>query len=160
MLKSIKISLKDTLIYGLGNIAVKIVGLILIPLYTDPKFFTTDEFGILGVLEISALVLTAAMASALPQSLTRWFWDKDYKDNQKGIFFMAISTQTIVTVLFCLLLIPLSGTLSQLIFSKTDWSGVISLVILASGIQAVNNIINTPDETAVEINAVHNNKPL
>jgi O-antigen/teichoic acid export membrane protein len=143
MLKSIKISLKDTFIYGLGNIAVKVVGLILIPWTTNPKYFSIDEFGILGVLEISALVLTASMASALPQSLTRWFWDKEYKDNQKGIFFMTLSAQLIVSLTFCLLLVPLSGTLSSLIFSKTDWSRVITLVILASGIQAINNIINT-----------------
>ena len=39
MLKSIKISLKDTIIYGMGNIAVKVVGLILIPIFTNQKFF-------------------------------------------------------------------------------------------------------------------------
>ena len=122
MLKSIKISLKDTLIYGFGNIAVKVVGFLLIPIYTDPKYFSIDEFGILGILEISALVLTASMASGLPQSLTRWFWDKEHKKNQKGIFFMSLSTQTVVAILFCLLLIPLSGTLSELIFSKPDCS--------------------------------------
>ncbi len=143
MLKSIKISLKDTIIYGLGNIAVKIVGLLLIPVYTNQKFFSTDEFGVLGILEISALVLTSMLASGLPQSLTRWFWDKDHRDNQKGIFFMALSTQVSITAIFCLVLIPLSGSLSVLIFSKTDWANVITLVILASGIQSVNNIINT-----------------
>jgi O-antigen/teichoic acid export membrane protein len=143
MLKSIKISLKDTIVYGLGNIAVKIVGVILIPIYTDPKFFSTDQFGVLGILEISALVLTALLASGLPQSLTRWFWDKDHKDNQKGIFFMSLTTQVIVSLLFCLALIPLSGTLSVLIFSKPDWAKVITLVILASGIQSINNVINT-----------------
>ena len=143
MLKSIKISLKDTIVYGLGNIAVKIVGLILIPLYTDPKFFSTDQFGVLGILEISALVLTSMLASGLPQSLTRWFWDKDHKDNQKGIFFMSLSTQLFVSSLFCLVLIPLSGSLSVLIFSKPDWSKIITLVILASGIQSINNVINT-----------------
>jgi len=143
MLKSIKISLKDTLIYGLGNVAVKLVGLLLIPVFTDAKYFPIDQFGVYGILEISALVLTAVMASALPQSLTRWFWDKDYKENQKGIFFMSFTTQVIVSFLFCLLLIPLSGRLSVFIFSKPDWSRVISLVILASAIQAMNNIVNT-----------------
>ena len=143
MLKSIRISLKDTLISGLGNIAVKVVGLILIPLFTDPKFFSIEEFGVLGVLEISGLVLTAALASALPQSFTRWYWDKEHKANQKGIFFMSLTTQLIVSLVFCLVLIPLSGTLSVLIFSKPDWSRVFTLVILASGIQSINNIINT-----------------
>src|SRR5512133_2055649 len=125
MLKSIKTSFKDTIIYGLGNIAVKIVGLILIPLFTDQKNFTTDQFGVLGMLEISALVLTSMLASGLPQSLTRWYWDKEFKNNQKGIFFMSLSTQVIVSLLFCLALIPLSGSISIMIFSKPDWSRVI-----------------------------------
>jgi O-antigen/teichoic acid export membrane protein len=143
MLKSIKISLKDTIIYGLGNVAVKLVGFLLIPLFTDAKYFPIDQFGVYGILEISALVLTAVMASALPQSLTRWFWDKDYKENQKGIFFMSFTTQIIVSFLFCLLLIPLSGKLSLLLFSKPDWSKVISFVVIGSAIQALNNIVNT-----------------
>ena len=143
MLKSIKTSFKDTAIYGFGNVAVKIVGLILIPLYTDPKFFSTDQFGVLGILEISAIVLTSMLASGLPQSLTRWFWDKEYKDNQKGIFFMSLSTQVTVSLLFCLALIPLSGSLSLMLFSKPDWAKVITYVILASAIQSINNVINT-----------------
>src|SRR5512133_2932054 len=143
MLKSIKISLKDTMVYGLGNVAVKVVGLLLIPLFTDQKYFTTDQFGVMGILDISATVLTAMLASGLPQSLTRWFWDKEHKDNQKGIFFMSLSSQIVISLLFCIVLIPLSGHLSMLIFSKTDWSKVIGFVILASAIQSVNNVINT-----------------
>ena len=143
MLKSIKTSFKDTVIYGLGNVAVKLVGLFLIPIYTDQKFFSTEQFGVLTVLEISATVLTAMLASGLPQSLTRWFWDKEYKENQKGIFFMSLSTQLTVSLLFCLVLIPLSGTLSMMLFSKTDLAKVITFVIIASAIQSVNNVINT-----------------
>lgn len=143
MLKSIKISLKDSLIYGLGNIAVKVIGFILIPLYTDPKFFSVDDFGIIGLLDISGLVLTALLASALPQTLTRWFWEKDHARNQKGIFFMTLATQVVVSLVFCILLIPLSGTFSDLLLKKTDWQNVITLVIIASSLQAVNNIVNT-----------------
>ncbi|MCJ7449327.1 MAG: oligosaccharide flippase family protein [Bacteroidales bacterium] len=142
MLNSIRTSVKDTLVYGLGNIAVKVIGLVLIPLYTDPQYFSVDEFGVLGILEISGLVLTAILASGLPQSFTRWFWDKEHVGNQKGIFFMSLSTQLIVSAFFCLLLIPLSGTFSDLLFNTISWSRVITLVILASAIQTINNLIN------------------
>jgi O-antigen/teichoic acid export membrane protein len=143
MLKSIKISLKDTIVYGLGNIAVKIVGLVLIPIFTDPEFFSTDQYGIIGILEIFGIVLTAFLASGLPQSLTRWFWDPEHKDNQKGIFFMSLSTQLAISSLFCLVLIPLSGTLSVLMFSGPIWSKAIIFMILASAIQSINNVVNT-----------------
>jgi O-antigen/teichoic acid export membrane protein len=143
MLKSIKISLKDTFIYGLGNVAVKLVGFLLIPLFTKKEYFSLDDFGIYGLLEISGVILAATMASALPQSFARWFWDKDHKANQKGIFFMSYTTQLIVSILFCLALIPLAGRASVLLFSRPDLSRVISLVIISSAIQSVGNIVNT-----------------
>jgi len=143
MLRSLKISFRDSLVYSLGNIAVKIVGLILIPLYTNPRYFSVDDFGILGVLEISSLLLTAFMASALPQSLTRWYWDKDHRGDQKGLFFMSLAVQLVVSAAFCIGLIPASGFLSELIFSGRELENVIKLVIAASALQSINNIINT-----------------
>jgi O-antigen/teichoic acid export membrane protein len=143
MLSSIKASIKDTFVFGFGNIAVKVVGFILIPLYTNPKYFSVEDFGIIGILDISGLVLISIIASSLPQSLTRWYWDKQHKENQKTIFFMSLFSQIIISVLFCALLIPLSGRLSELMFSETDWTFTITLIIISSSLQAINNIINT-----------------
>ena len=143
MLNSIRVTFKDSLVYGLGNIAVKVIGFILIPLYTDPKYFSLDDFGIIALLDITGLVLISVMASGLPQSLMRWFWDKDYSNNQKGMFFMALTTQLLVSILFCLILFPVTRQLSTVIFSTIDWSNTIRLLILSSALQAINNIINT-----------------
>ncbi len=142
MLNSIKATVKDAVIYGFGNIAIKIVGLILIPLYTDPKFFSIEQFGIIGLLDISGLVLTALLTFSLPHSFFRWYWDKDYRDNQKGLFFMTLVSQIAVSGVLCLLLIPLAGTFSEILFSTTDWSKVISLLILSSAFQVIDNQIN------------------
>lgn len=143
MLKTVQSSVKNGLVYGLGNMAVKIIGFLLIPLYTNPKFFSVDDFGIIGLLDISGQVLIAALASSLPQSLTRWYWDKQHRDNQKSIFFMTLAMQVVISLLFCLLLLPLSSDFSMMIFSKPDWTFSIQLVIISSGLQAINNIINT-----------------
>jgi O-antigen/teichoic acid export membrane protein len=143
MLGSIKVTAKDSIIYGFGNIAVKIVGLVLIPLYTDKKYFSVEEFGIIGMLDISGLLLTALLTFSLPQAFTRWFWDKEYRDNQKGIFFLTLISQVVVATASCLVFIPLSDTFSKILFSTTDWSKVITLLILSSSIQVINNQIST-----------------
>lgn len=144
MLNSVRSSVKNSVVYGIGNIAVKLVGFLLIPLYTDPKFFSIDEFGIIGLLDISGQVLIAALASSLPQSLTRWYWDKEHIENQKSIFFMTLLMQVGIAAFFCLILLPISGHLSGMIFQgRTDWTRAINLVIISSALQAVNNIINT-----------------
>jgi O-antigen/teichoic acid export membrane protein len=143
LLNSIRQTSKDSIVYGLGNIAVKVIGFILIPLYTNPEFFSVDDFGIIAVLDITGLVMISVMASGLPQSLMRWYWDKDYSNNQKGIFFMALMTQLAVSLAFCLLLIPLTRQMSAAIFNNTEWNITLKLVIIASALQALNNIINT-----------------
>jgi O-antigen/teichoic acid export membrane protein len=143
MLNSIRQSTKDSVIYGLGNIAVKVIGFLLIPLYTDPEYFSVDDFGVIAMLDISGLILISVMASGLPQSLMRWYWDKEHANNQKGIFFMAVSFQILTGILFCLLLFPLSHRISGVIFSSSDWTQAIRLLILSSALQAINNLINT-----------------
>ncbi len=142
MLNSIRLSLKNSLVYGLGNIAVKVIGFVLIPLYTDPKYFSVDDFGIIGLLDITGLVIIAVISSSMPQSLIRWYWDKDHRNNQKGIFFMSFTTQILVSILFCCLFLPFSGKISVLVFRDIGWSFALKLVILSSALQAINNIIN------------------
>jgi O-antigen/teichoic acid export membrane protein len=143
MLDSIKLSLKNSLVYGLGNIAVKIIGFLLIPLYTDLKYFTQDDFGVMILLDTSGLVVISIVASIMPQSLIRWYWDKDHANNQKGIFFMSLSTQIVISMIFCVLFFPFSHPISVMLFSSGDWSFAIKLLILASAIQSINNIVNT-----------------
>lgn len=142
MLKAIKQSSKDSLVYGMGNMAVKVVGFILIPLYTNPDFFSVEDFGIITLVDISSLVLISLMASALPQSLVRWYWDKDHSDHRKQIFFMSLSAQIVISLLFIVLLFPLSEQISLLLFKTADWSDVIRIMIVATALQAINNIIN------------------
>lgn len=143
MLKIVKTSLKDSVIYGLGNIAVKVIGFLLIPLYTDPKYFSVDDFGIIALIDISGLILISLMASGLPQSLMRWYWDKEYDGKQKGIFFMSLSNQVIISLAFCIILLPLTGQISTIIFGNAGWSKALKLLIISTAFQSVNNIINT-----------------
>ncbi len=142
MLNSIKASVRDTFIFGFGNVAVKIIGFVLIPLYTNPKYFSVDDFGIIGLLDISGLVLISFLASSFPQSLTRWYWAKEKTGTQKEIFFMSFASQVVISALFCCLLIPFSGQFSNLLFRNVNWSLAITFIILSSALQGINNIIN------------------
>jgi len=141
IVNSLKKTTGDAVVYGFGNIAVKIVGFILLPLYTNPEYFSVNDFGVIAILDITGMVLLAFMASGLTQSLMRWYWDKDHSGNQKGIFFMSLTTQSVISILFCLLLFPFSRQLSTVIFSTAEWNNTIKLLILSSALQAINNII-------------------
>ena len=85
MLENLKNALKSTVIYSIGNLSSKLLGLILIPLYTDK--LTVSEYGILGMLEITAQIFTAVFGMSLYNAFFRWYWDKDYLGKQKSMFF-------------------------------------------------------------------------
>jgi O-antigen/teichoic acid export membrane protein len=143
MLNSLKASIKDSFIFGFGNVAVKVIGLVLLPLYTNTDYFTADDFGRIGMLDISGLVMMSVFTSFLPQSLTRWYWSKDNLLSQKQLFFMTFISQVFMSAMFCILLIPLSDTISGFILKNTDWSLAVTMIILSSALQGVNNIMNS-----------------
>jgi len=117
MLNKIKNILKHSAIYSLGNIATKLIGIVLLPLYT--KHITVSEYGILGILEITIMILTQVFILGQSQAFLRFHDLEGFKEKSKSTLF------TLFIFLFSIgLLLNLIGQnfvpeLSSL-FSKTS----------------------------------------
>ena len=98
MFGDIKQTMKHTVVYGVGNFASKLVGFILIPLYTNEKFFSPADYGMLSLLDVTSQVLVAAMGLAFYAGLVRWYWDKEYAERQKSLFFTIMLMTTVAAV--------------------------------------------------------------
>ena len=85
MLKNLKSAAHNSIIYTIGNISTKIVGVVLIPIYT--KQLTVSDYGILGLCEVTSYALFVLFGYQLFIAFFRWYWDQQYKDDQKSIFF-------------------------------------------------------------------------
>ncbi|MFX0132862.1 MAG: lipopolysaccharide biosynthesis protein [Candidatus Hodarchaeota archaeon] len=85
MLETIKENIKHTAIYGLGNIATKLIGVVLLPLYT--KHITVSEYGILSILEISITIISAVLIFGQAQSYLRFYNLQKFKHKQKSTLF-------------------------------------------------------------------------
>ena len=70
MLDNLKLTVKNSLIYSLGNVSLKITGLILIPIYTNPKYLSVEDYGILGMLEIVAQLVPHCLSFHFSNLLT------------------------------------------------------------------------------------------
>ena len=69
MLEHLKAAIKSSIIYSLGNLTSKLLGIILIPLYTSK--LTLSEYGMLGMLEITVQILTAIIGLSLYSAFFR-----------------------------------------------------------------------------------------
>jgi len=133
MLKDIKTAIKNSMIYGIGNLSSKLVGFILIPMYV--KHLSVSDYGTLSVLEISAQLIIAVFGFALYQGFNRWYWDPEIKDRQKGLFFTSLITLAAITGLMVCSLASLSTQISSFLFHTPKFAGVLRLMICASALQ-------------------------
>ena len=143
MLKDIKNTAKHSIVYAIGNMGVKIVGFLLIPLYTNPEILSTSDYGALAVLEATLQVLVGVLSFAMTGSLARWFWDKTYEAEQKSIFFTSISFLTVVIIPIVFFLSYFSEQLSRTLFESIEYSLLLNLTIITAGFQIINNLVLT-----------------
>ena len=143
MFKDIKQVMKDSVLYGIGNVAVKLVGFILIPLYTDAEYFSTADYGLMGVLEVTSQILIAVMGLSLYSGLIRWYWDAEYRDKQKTIFFTTLLFTILTSLCIGSVLWLNVGELSALLVQQEGYSlggelpYILQLLILTSMLGAV-----------------------
>ncbi len=116
MLSRLKSTAKNSIIYGLGNLSSKLIGLILLPLYTS--VLPVGEFGKLAMLETTAQILVAIFGLSLNSAYFRWYWDEEYEGKQKSLFFT--------------LFVFLAGMASLMVVSLTSSSSALSSLLLDS----------------------------
>jgi O-antigen/teichoic acid export membrane protein len=136
MLKIFKNAAVNSLIYSFGNLSTKFVGLVLIPIYT--KHLTVADYGILGLLEVTSYALFVLFGYQLYYAFFRWYWDKEYKDRQKSLFFTMMAFLAVSSTIVCFALCPASAHFSTMLFGKIDYSYLISLMIISSAFQIVS----------------------
>ncbi len=135
MLPNIKNAVKQTAVYSLGNLSTKLVGLILLPLYTDR--LSVSEYGTLGMLEVSTLFLVQILQFRLYAAYQRWFYDHPGK--QKSILFTALVSLLGINAITFVFLFSFSENLSVLLFSKADHVYVIRLMLGVCVFQIMNS---------------------
>lgn len=140
MQSTIKSAARGTIIYGLANVSVKLIGIILIPIYTNYKYLSKEDFGIMGVMEITSQLVIIVFSLSLYQSLARWYFDPENKDSQKSMHFTVI----VINALFCLfsfgMVYQFSKPISNLLFDTPQYGKLVWIMFAGSSINIVSNV--------------------
>ncbi|MFZ1292133.1 MAG: oligosaccharide flippase family protein [Melioribacteraceae bacterium] len=140
MFAKLKITFKHTLIYSLGNISSKIAGLILLPLYTNTNIFSTEDFGLLVLLEITSQIFVAVFALELGRSVLRWCAEEINIEIQKSIIFTSLIFIILIVISYNIVLSYHVKYFSILLFSNADYANYFNLIFIWSGIVIINQI--------------------
>jgi O-antigen/teichoic acid export membrane protein len=96
MLEKFRTLLANTLIYGLGNYGIKIIGFLLIPLYT--RFLTPTDYGVMALVSMYAQVMFVFMNLGQSFSLFRFYYDHDDEEGRARV----VSAAMWIVILFAL----------------------------------------------------------
>lgn len=141
MLADFRKLFRQSAIYGLGTLSTKLAGFVLIPLYT--RSFTVAEFGILGLLEVSAAVVISVFSFSLYSGFFRWYWDKSTENKKESLFFTLTLFQLLIVAVTYIAALPLLKTISSLIFDTPQYSNLLQLMLISSLIQLLMVMPNT-----------------
>lgn len=134
MLNIVKNTFKHSIIYSFGNVGIKLLGLILIPIYTNPEYLSAQSYGVFALLESIMAILMGILPISMGQSLTRWYWEKDDRTYQKKIFFKTFSFIFLIQILFLIIAMPLGAQISKLVFQTDIYAYSVRLTLLTSSL--------------------------
>lgn len=130
MIRDIKTIGKHSIIYGSGVVLSKLIGFVMIPIYT--RYLTPADYGILELVYRTSGIATILIIMGLQNAVMREY--AGYQDTKQQnevvstglIFLMTMSMAAIITLVGC------AGPLSQLIFNSSENGFYFRLAFFAS----------------------------
>ena len=133
MISSLKRLVKHSAIYGFGSVLNRLIGFILLPLYT--RYLTTVDYGISSLLlttnSVAVIMAKWGMGSALFREVI--YHDRDEEEVESTALFFLLGEG----ILFFGALLLLSGQISRLIFGDDSQTFLLRLTFLTGFLQMV-----------------------
>lgn len=137
MLQNLKNTAKHTIIYSVGNISVKLSGLILMPLYN--KFIPINEYGMLGIVETTTIILISILGMNMYVAMLRWFPSAKNIDEQKSIVSSAFYPIFFLLIISGIILLQFNNQFSELFFDSAEWNVYFIYMVLSVIIAIINS---------------------
>jgi O-antigen/teichoic acid export membrane protein len=123
MLERLKELLRHSAIYGLGSIVARILGVLLLPLYT--RYLSPGDYGLIETLVALSAVLAALVAQGMKSAFFRFYFDSAEEERRllvvRTAFWYVLAAATTVLALG----VALARPISWLLFGTNDHAGLV-----------------------------------
>ncbi len=140
MLNSFKSVAKGTVIYGFANVSIKLLGIILIPIYTNYKYLSKADFGVLGVLDATYQMVIIILGLSLYQSFARWYYDPEHKEAQKSMYFTVIVINALICIMAFTFVFFNASYFSILLFNSDQFAKLIWIMFAGCSVNIISSV--------------------
>ena len=138
MLNKLKYFIKQSAIYSIGNLATKASGVILLPLYTT--YISLAEFGILGIIDVTILILVELINLGQGQALVMLNNSGEFVNEKKRVFFTILSSSFIICLGFIIIGEVFLPYISKIFSEPVRYYYLLRLSLYVIVARVINNI--------------------
>ncbi|MHB8581067.1 MAG: lipopolysaccharide biosynthesis protein [Ignavibacteriaceae bacterium] len=126
---------KSTIWYSLGNLFVRSISFMLLPLYSN--LISTKEFGNYSLLMSVYAIVSVLYQFGLQSAFSKFYIEADSDNNRVKIFSTVINSVMIAGTIFTAIIIIFSGEISSIILGSHNSSGLVRLTFITLFIDTV-----------------------
>jgi len=119
---------KSSLIYGLGNYGVKLVGFLLIPVYT--RYLLPADYGVMAMVSAFGQALFIFLNLGQSTALFRFYYDDDSAEGRERVIAGSLWIALVISTPVALLMLALSGTIAGPLLGESAQAGLVAVGIL------------------------------
>jgi O-antigen/teichoic acid export membrane protein len=120
--------LKHSVIIGSGMMLGKLVGFLMIPVYT--RYLTPAEYGIAQLLDLTTSLFGMVLTCGMAQATLRFYFDVANEEERKTVIGTTMGFTWAVGVLGFVILAPTAGVWSSVVFGTDAYIGLFRLAFL------------------------------
>lgn len=128
MLDDFKKLIKHSAIYGTGIVLSKIVGFIMLPIYT--RFLTPQDYGVLQLLVLTTDIISMVIAVGISNAVLRFYYQYEKQEDRNEVVSTALLSSIIIFAFFFIFLFQLSPFFSDLVFHDRHYILYFKLIFL------------------------------
>lgn len=127
MFNELKNLSKHSIVYMLGSVASRMVGFVMIPVYT--RYLTPADYGVLELVSLTIDVIGMFAALGINSAITRFYFNYKEQDQRNEVITTALLSTLALAAIPTGLLIYRADILSNLVFGEVQYSYFFQLLL-------------------------------
>ena len=121
ILKELKFLLSHSAIYGIGAVVSRLVGFVMLPVYT--RYLTAADYGILELITITNSVVGILISIGMAYAIIRFYYNYDDIEYRNIVISTSAILYVISALLAALILFNFLGYISYLVIGSKEYTG-------------------------------------
>ncbi len=138
MFQEIKRLLKHSLVYGSGSVLRKVIGFLMIPVYT--RYLTPTDYGVLELMELAGFVVMEVMALGLSWAIFRFYHYYDNPKDKDAVISTAIISSCTCSLICLIILLNFKEDLSEFVCGTKIYSSLFMILFCALFMRGISDI--------------------